>query len=318
MDIYQAVNSSSPTHPMSLPRVTIYSDGSCSPNPGPGGWGVVILPEKGKQRELSGKVIETTNNRMELQASLEALRALPRASEVQLYTDSKYVRNGISKWIVNWQKNNWLTAEKEAVKNRDLWELLNQEIQRHEVQWHWIKGHANNQHNERADELAVSARGRPILPLFDNTAVHIFIGITWRQKLKIGSWAAVFRYQNHFKVIGGVVENSSANRIHIQSACDALSTLKKRLPINLYTSSSYLKDGAGNWLKGWERNGWKTRDAKIVSNKEEWQTLNLLMHEFAVSFYVVDKTMPPCHSQEAKELAGEWVASFIDNGDEEE
>lgn len=318
MDIYQAVNSSSPTHPMSLPRVTIYSDGSCSPNPGPGGWGVVILPEKGKQRELSGKVIETTNNRMELQASLEALRALPRASEVQLYTDSKYVRNGISKWIVNWQKNNWLTAEKEAVKNRDLWEFLNQEIQRHEVQWHWIKGHANNQHNERADELAVSARGRPILPLFDNTAVHIFIGITWRQKLKIGSWAAVFRYQNHFKVIGGVVENSSANRIHIQSACDALSTLKKRLPINLYTSSSYLKDGAGNWLKGWERNGWKTRDAKIVSNKEEWQTLNLLMHEFAVSFYVVDKTMPPCHSQEAKELAGEWVASFIDNGDEEE
>jgi len=298
---------------MSLPQVTIYTDGSCSPNPGPGGWGVVILPEKGKKRELSGKVLETTNNRMELQASLEALRALPRASEVQLYTDSKYVRNGISKWIVNWRKNNWLTAAKEAVKNRDLWESLDQEIKRHEVEWHWVKGHANNQHNERADELAVSARGRPTLPLVDDTAVHIFIGITWRQKLKIGSWAAVFRYQNHFKVIGGVVENSSANRIHIQSACDALNTIKRRLPVKLYTSSSYLKDGAGNWLKGWERNGWKTRESKVVSNKAEWQALNRILQEFSVSFYVIDKVMPPCHSQEAKELAGEWVESFIDD-----
>ena len=147
---------------MSLPIVTIYTDGSCSPNPGPGGWGVVILPLKGKKRELSGKVENTTNNRMELQASLEALQALASPSTVQLYTDSKYVQNGISKWIVNWRNNNWLTAQKEAVKNRDLWEALNREIQRHKVQWLWVKGHADNPHNERADALAVAARGRKI------------------------------------------------------------------------------------------------------------------------------------------------------------
>jgi len=300
---------------MSLPRVIIYTDGSCSPNPGPGGWGVVMLPEKGKKRELSGKVAETTNNRMELQAALEALQALPKASEVQIVTDSKYVQNGINKWIVNWRKNNWQTAEKEAVKNRDLWEALDREIKRHDVQWQWVKGHANDLYNERADSLAVAARGRMLLPLLDETSVHVFVGITWRQKLKIGSWAAIFRYQKHFKVIGGVVENSSANRIHIQSACNCLETIKRRLPVHIYTSSSYLKDGAGKWLKGWERNGWHTREGKIVSNKEEWQGLNRILQEFSVEFHVIDKEMPPCHSQEAKELAGEWVETVQDDSD---
>ena len=300
---------------MSLPIVTIYTDGSCSPNPGPGGWGVVILPLKGKKRELSGKVENTTNNRMELQASLEALQALASPSTVQLYTDSKYVQNGISKWIVNWRNNNWLTAQKEAVKNRDLWEALNQEVQRHKVQWLWVKGHADNPHNERADALAVAARGRIPLPLAEETAVHIFLGITWKQKLKIGSWAAIFRYQKHFKVIGEAVENSSANRIHIQSACSALQNLKRRLPIHLYTSSGYLKDGAGNWLKGWERNGWHTREGKSVSNRAEWQALNRVLQEYSVDFHKIDKEMPPCHSQEAKELAGEWVETFIDRSD---
>jgi len=276
---------------------------------------VVILPLKGKKRELSGKVGNTTNNRMELQASLEALQALASPSTVQLYTDSKYVQNGISKWIVNWRNNNWLTAQKEAVKNRDLWEALNQEVQRHKVQWLWVKGHADNPHNERADALAVAARGRIPLPLAEETAVHIFLGITWKQKLKIGSWAAIFRYQKHFKVIGEAVENSSANRIHIQSACSALQNLKRRLPIHLYTSSGYLKDGAGNWLKGWERNGWHTREGKSVSNRAEWQALNRVLQEYSVDFHKIDKEMPPCHSQEAKELAGEWVETFIDRSD---
>ncbi|MCK5071725.1 MAG: ribonuclease HI [Desulfocapsa sp.] len=295
---------------MSLPLITIYTDGSCSPNPGPGGWGAVILPEKGKKRELSGKVAGTTNNRMELQASLEALRSLPKSCAVELYTDSKYVKNGISKWIDNWRQNNWLTAAKETVKNQDLWQELDVEIQRHEVNWFWVKGHANDVHNERADALAVAARGRPVLPLDDETAIHIFMGITWKQKIKIGSWTAILRYRDHYKVIGGDVENSSANRIHIQSACDALSTVKRRLPIHLYTSSGYLKDGASEWLKGWERNGWHTREGKVVSNKEEWQKLDQVLQEFSVKFHVIDKKFPPCHSQEAKEIAVEWVEEF--------
>lgn len=270
----------------------------------------MILPEKGKKRELSGKVAGTTNNRMELQASLEALRSLPHPSAVELYTDSKYVKNGINKWIDNWRKNNWLTAAKERVKNQDLWQELDKEIQRHEVNWFWVKGHANDVHNERADALAVAARGRPVLPLDDETAIHIFLGITWKQKIQIGSWAAIFRYREHYKVIGGDVENSSANRIHIQSACDALKTVKRRLPVHLYTSSGYLKDGASNWLKGWERNGWHTREGKVVSNKDEWQELDQVLQELSIKFHVIDKELPPCHSQEAKEIAVEWVEEF--------
>jgi len=271
----------------------------------------VIMPEKGKKRELSGRVAETTNNRMELQASLEALQALPAASAVQLFTDSRYVQNGISKWIGNWRANNWLTAEKEAVKNRDLWEALDKEIKRHRVEWIWVKGHADNTHNERVDALAAAARGRPLLPLDDEAAIHIFIGITWKRKVKTGSWAAILRYRNHCKVLSAIVENSSANRIHIQSATEALGALKRLLPVHLYTSSGYLKDGASNWLKGWERNGWHTREGKVVSNKDEWQQLSQVLQESSVSLHVIDKAMPPCHSQEAKELAVEWVDAFL-------
>ncbi len=295
---------------MTLPTVKIYTDGSCSPNPGPGGWGAVLLPEQGKKRELSGREEETTNNRMELQAPLEALASLPAAHTVELYTDSKYVQKGITSWIDNWRKNNWLTAEREPVKNQDLWESLSQEMERHQVSWFWVKGHADDRYNELADGLAAAARGRMALPLSDETAIHIFLGITWKQKAQVGSWAAVFRYQNYFKVIGEGVEGSTANRIHIQSTLCTLRSLKRRLPVHLYTSSGYLKDGASNWLKGWERNGWLTREGKEVSNREEWKQLNSLLQHLQVTFHVIDKDMPPCHSQEAKELAREWVTDL--------
>ncbi len=295
---------------MTLPTVKIYTDGSCSPNPGPGGWGAVLLPAQGKKRELSGREEETTNNRMELQAPLEALASLPAAHTVELYTDSKYVQKGITTWIDKWRKNNWLTAEREPVKNQDLWESLSQEMERHQVSWFWIKGHADDPNNERADALAVAARGRALLPLSDETAIHIFFGITWKQKKQIGSWAAVFRYQNHYKVIGEGVEGSTANRIHIQAALNGLCNLKRRLPVHLYTSSGYLKEGAGNWLKGWERNGWLTREGKEVSNCEEWKQLNSQLQGLTVSFHLIDKEMPPCHSQEAKELARELVTDL--------
>ena len=293
---------------MALPKINIYTDGSCSPNPGPGGWAAIILPEKGKKRELSGKVKETTNNRMELQAALEGLKSLPHPSAVSLYTDSKYVQKGITSWISAWKRNNWRTAAKEPVKNQDLWEHLDRELQRHQVKWNWVKGHADNKYNERADELAVAARGCPVLPLSEQTAVHIFVGITWSHKTQRGSWAAVFRYQNHYKVVGKQIQNSTANRIHIQAAADCLVQLKRRLPVHLYTSSGYLKDGAGNWMKGWERNGWHTKEGVVVSNREEWQELSQIVKNCAVTFHVVDKEMPPCHSQEAKELAREYLA----------
>ncbi|WP_108879657.1 ribonuclease HI [Anderseniella sp. Alg231-50] len=133
--------------------VTIYTDGACSGNPGPGGWGAILVHGE-TRKELSGGETETTNNRMELQAAIEALNALKRPCKVALYTDSVYVRDGITKWIKGWQRNGWRTAAKKPVKNAELWQALQAALQPHDIDWHWVKGHAGHPENERADELA--------------------------------------------------------------------------------------------------------------------------------------------------------------------
>ncbi len=137
-------------------RIEIYTDGACSGNPGPGGWGVV-LRAGAHEKELSGGEDETTNNRMELMAAIAALEELKQASAVDLFTDSTYVRDGIMKWIHNWKRNGWKTAAKKPVKNVDLWKRLEQVMEPHDIEWHWVKGHAGHPDNERADELARSA-----------------------------------------------------------------------------------------------------------------------------------------------------------------
>ncbi|RTZ60848.1 MAG: ribonuclease HI [Gammaproteobacteria bacterium] len=136
--------------------VEIYTDGACKGNPGPGGWGAVLL-YKGSERELSGCEPETTNNRMELQAVIEALSALKRPCQVRVLTDSQYVKNGITSWMRDWKKRGWKTAAKKPVKNKDLWLLLDDAASRHQIEWAWVKGHAGNAGNERADQLASDA-----------------------------------------------------------------------------------------------------------------------------------------------------------------
>lgn len=134
-------------------RVVIYTDGACSGNPGPGGWGA-ILSYKGTEKELNGGEAETTNNRMELMAAIVALESLNRSVAVDLYTDSTYVRDGITKWIHGWKKKGWKNAAKKPVKNADLWVRLDEATNGHNIEWHWVKGHAGDPGNERADELA--------------------------------------------------------------------------------------------------------------------------------------------------------------------
>ena len=136
--------------------VVIYTDGACSGNPGPGGWGAVLL-YGGHRREISGASARTTNNRMELTAAIRALEALTRASAVDVYTDSTYLKDGITRWLPNWKAKGWRTASKAPVKNRDLWETLDALTGRHDVTWHWVRGHAGNAENERADALARAA-----------------------------------------------------------------------------------------------------------------------------------------------------------------
>lgn len=133
--------------------VVVYTDGACKGNPGPGGWGVVMR-YRGVLKTLHGGERNTTNNRMELMAAIEGLKALNRDCSVELYTDSQYVRKGITEWMKNWKKNGWKTSAKKPVKNDDLWRVLDEEVGRHKVNWHWVKGHAGIPDNELADELA--------------------------------------------------------------------------------------------------------------------------------------------------------------------
>ncbi|MFG0286393.1 MAG: ribonuclease HI [Phycisphaerales bacterium JB039] len=142
-------------------RVELYTDGACSGNPGPGGWGYILRhPASGKVREAAGAEAMTTNNRMELIAVIEGLSALSRPSLVDLYSDSQYVLNGLKTWLADWKKRGWKTAAKKPVKNEDLWRRLDELMQVHQVQFHWIRGHQGHPENERADALAVAARER--------------------------------------------------------------------------------------------------------------------------------------------------------------
>lgn len=137
-------------------KVKIYTDGACSGNPGPGGWGAILIYGEA-ERELSGGEAHTTNNRMELLAAIEALEALKRPCRVDLFTDSQYLRQGVTGWIHNWKARGWRTADKKPVKNEDLWRRVDAARERHEVEWHWVKGHASDPLNNRVDALAVAA-----------------------------------------------------------------------------------------------------------------------------------------------------------------
>jgi ribonuclease HI len=145
-----------------LNQVEIYTDGACRGNPGPGGWGVLMRAGRA-ERELCGGDPQTTNNRMELQAAIEGLAALKRPCRVALYTDSEYLRKGITEWLSGWKQNGWKTSARKPVKNQDLWQRLDHEVTRHEIRWHWVKGHSGHPENERADALAnrgIDALGR--------------------------------------------------------------------------------------------------------------------------------------------------------------
>ena len=138
---------------MGKKTIEVYTDGACRGNPGPGGWGA-LLRYNGTEKEIWGGEADTTNNRMELTAAIRALEALNQPCDVDLYTDSTYVRDGITRWLANWKRRGWRTANKKPVKNQDLWQKLDAAAARHTVRWHWVEGHAGHEDNERADDLA--------------------------------------------------------------------------------------------------------------------------------------------------------------------
>jgi ribonuclease HI len=290
-----------------LPKVAIYTDGSSIPNPGPGGWGAVLLFDKQSLKELSGSEANTTNNRMELRAAIEALASLDQPHEVDLYTDSKYLRDGITQWLARWEQKNWRTAAKKPVKNKELWQALAKGIKIHRIHWHWVKGHADNRWNERADALAGAAVHRTKLPNGDKHAVHIYTAAAFSKTANRGGWGVVLRYKDHYRVLCGSVASTTANRMHLMAALRGLSAVKKSLPIHLYTYSGYLKDGATRWVKAWSQRSWLTKEGKPVSHQDLWKNIDSVSRTFHISWHVVAKENSPCEIQEAKALAGEAI-----------
>jgi ribonuclease HI len=290
-------------------RIRIYTDGGCRPNPGPGGWAAVILVPGAKPRELSGGERETTNNRMELTAAMEGLGALAEPSDVEIVTDSQYLRQGITQWISGWRRRGWRTAGGDDVRNRDLWERLDEALDRHTVIWRWVKGHAGDRWNERADRLASAAIPRPPLPVDDPGAVHLFVAVARSAKRGRSAWAAVMRYRDHEDFAGEAGGDESANRTHLRSVIGGLERLTRRVRVHVYTTSDYLKDGASGWIGRWRRTGWQTREGKPVANRDLWQRLDRAMERHDVRWHVVDRDDPPPEIEEAKRRARELLAT---------
>jgi ribonuclease HI len=288
-----------------LPSVTIYTDGGCRPNPGPGGWGAIILRPDGDPIEMNGADPKATNNRMELMAAIEALRSLAEPHRIELMTDSEYVRKGVTEWMTKWRATGWKTAGKKDVANRDLWEALNDEIKRHKIIWRWVRGHTGDAWNERADELASAAIPRAPLPVDDPDAVHLFTAVAHSGKLDVGAWAVLFRYRGQERELSGRQTGASANRMHITGAGMGLAELNRRVKVHLYTASDYLKDGATAWIKGWQARDWTTREGKAVANRDLWQRLATLLGRHDVHWHVVSRESLPEEMERAKALAKE-------------
>jgi len=292
-----------PTLPPNAPTATIYTDGACNPNPGPGGWAAIILLPNAQPRELHGGEAHTTNNQMELRAVIEALKALPQPHHVTLYTDSQYLRQGITEWLPQWRARNWQTSAKQAVKNQQLWQALAVEVARHRIEWRWVKGHAGNKWNERADELARARLPQTSLPLSDETTIHIFAAASYLGGPKSGGWGVVLRYRDTTKELSGHQPATSANRMHLTAAIEALQALKKPLPIHFYTGSDYLCDGITRWVTGWQRQNWQTKSGQPVSNQDLWQALLAATANHHINWHLATKQHAPELMQRAKELA---------------
>ncbi len=289
--------------------VKMYTDGSCSPNPGPGGWAAVLLfTESEKLVELQGAELSATNNRMELLAALKGLQSLEECCEVEVLTDSRYLQQGISCWLARWEKNGWKTADDQAVKNRDLWQQLAEQLKRHRLRWNWIKGHAGDNWNSRADELAGAARKslRQESEEESGDKVHLYPAVTWKKSLGAGAWATILRYRGHYRVIGGHARETTANRLYLQAVIEALQTLKRPLPVIVHTRSGYLRDGLQTWVIGWQQRNWRTREGLVIRNDDLWRELARQKKILEIRVATVSPETPPCPSQEAKEIACEF------------
>lgn len=279
------------------PKVTIFSDGACSGNGnnGVGGWAAVLLFGD-REQELSGGKKDTTNNQMELTAVCEALEALPQPSRVTLYTDSQYVKKGITEWIHGWVKNGWVNSKREPVANKELWLRLLDARKRHDVEFQWVKGHAGNQHNERVDRLAVSEiaklKGKPAPEPAKKAAVkpipadatRVYITTSFESKTKSGGWGVIIATPNETKEFSGGMKNGSDYQAALTAAITALENAPAQTKIHVFIDNETVQKGASSWIKGWRANGWLNSKKEPVVHKDLWQRLDKVMENMTIEW----------------------------------
>jgi ribonuclease HI len=302
----------------SLPRVTLYTDGGADPNPGPGGWGVVLVDEVGhRTKEIHGGEPRTTNNRMELTAAIRGLESLKQRCRVRVRTDSQYLRRGVTEWLPGWIARGWRRKDG-VLQNEDLWRRLAELIQEHALSWEWVKGHAGERYNERADVLATlgirEQRGggaprpgpappAPLPPPPPDAEVFLRVSAAAGK----GGWAALVRRNGEERILSQGETGKTANQLDILGALAALESLPPGTAVAVHTGSDYLRNGATAWLAGWKRRGWKTQEGKAVQNSALWQRLDAVLAARRVHWpSVKDRDVPELEAlgPAAREAAG--------------
>lgn len=264
------------------PHVEIYTDGGCDPNPGDGGWAAKLIFDD-HQKEMSGGETSSTNNRMELTAAIMALESLEQPYDVDLYTDSEYLRKGITEWIKSWIKKGWRN-----VKNPDLWQRLHSATQRHEISWHWLKGHAGQEHNERVDQLAMAeiAKIRGEEPPDVSQPAK---SVTVHSKSWPGGWSATVADQDGDKTLSGEKEDANAYEMALIAAISVLETLPNSCKVEFYTDNEILQNGITRWIHGWMKNGWVTTSGEPVKYKELWERLQSITKRHRITWKLPEK-----------------------------
>jgi ribonuclease HI len=323
------------------PTALVYTDGGCDPNPGPGGWAAVLRitpsedaptavgPREAEPAEvvLTGNHPQSTNNRMELEAAIAALAYLHGrygACQVELHTDSRYVRSGIREWIERWVSNGWQTRGEQSVKNRDLWRRLYELCVAPEavlsVDWHWVKGHAGDPLNERVDRLAGQARARlpgdadlsppPSLPVAavptaaaEGPLVQLSVAVACPGARGPGGWAAVLSSEAGKQVLSGHEAESTRIRLALLAALAGLRALESPARVTVYTVEEYLSKGASEWVHKWRQRGWTTSGNKPVQHRELWQQLLQAAQPHHVTWQYVRKRALTADLAEARQAA---------------
>ena len=289
-------------------RIQAYTDGGCKPNPGPGGWGAFIRLTDHQNTDLewnlSGNHPATTNNQMELQAAIATLATLAGhfgPCQLDLYTDSQYLRQGITEWLPGWQRNGWQTKQDEAVKNQEQWNALAELVRLHQVEWHWLKGHAGHPENERADYLATQARAAleqahslpASLPAGEAPEVEIYVKSSYIGRSHQGGWGVVLRKSDHLRQLSGRASNTSANALLLRGAAEGLWALTRPCSVLVLSDADYLIRGASQWIKGWLARNWRTKDGKPVANRSEWDALLAAMRPHRVRWQLAQASDYP-------------------------